>query len=93
MLSLGIVRLLRCFSPVGLIRLQHRETYCSLQCRIFAKQTAQQDIDEGSDYESLGRAQSAPGRVDCDTPRSMISEADHLAHQTAQSGVVTVWSM
>ncbi|CAK9041678.1 unnamed protein product, partial [Durusdinium trenchii] len=48
------------------------------------------DIDEGSDYESLGRAQSAPGRVDCDTPRSMISEADHLAHQTAQSGAEAV---
>ena len=30
-------------------------------------------MDEDDEIESC-RAQSAPGRVDCDTPRSMLSE-------------------
>ena len=32
-----------------------------------------QEVDEDDEVESC-RAQSAPGRVDCDTPRSMLSE-------------------
>ena len=38
------------------------------------KSAQNQDVDEDDENESLGRAQSAPGRVDCDTPRSMFSD-------------------
>lgn len=45
----------------------------SLNSRLCVKNTFL-DVDEDDENESLGRAQSAPGRVDCDTPRSMFSD-------------------
>ena len=46
----------------------------ALHCAPPPKSAQNQDVDEDDENESLGRAQSAPGRVDCDTPRSMFSD-------------------
>ena len=43
-----------------------------------------QEVDEDDEVESC-RAQSAPGRVDCDTPRSMLSEDLRLSGDVIQA--------